>query len=76
MITNTALCSSGFDLFHHSAILRDQKVKGDAGMSYSATTEWPCVTWPLEVATNGWDPHLIKAGVVTNKRERVSILAR
>lgn len=51
-------------------------MKGDAGMSYSATTEWPCVTWPLEVATNGWDPHLIKAGVVTNKRERVSILAR
>lgn len=72
MTTNAALCSSGFDLFHHSAILRDQQIKGDAGTSYSVTTEWPCVTWPLEVATHGWDPHFIKAGMVSNKGERVS----
>lgn len=75
MTTTAALCSSGFDPFHHSAILRDQKIKGDSGMSHSATTEWPCVTWPLELAPHGWDPHLIKAGVVSSKREKVSILA-
>lgn len=68
MTTTAALCSSGFDAFHHSAILGDQKITRDSSMSHSATTEWPCVTWPLEVATQGWDPHFIKAGVVSNKR--------
>lgn len=33
MTTDATLCSSGFDLFHHSALLRHQKDEGDVGMS-------------------------------------------
>lgn len=37
-----ALCSSDFDLFYNSAILRDQKIKGDAGTFYTTNHR---VTW-------------------------------